>query len=100
MFAASDRSADALFTVLYRRSGSPATRLGLTISAKRVRDAVSRNRLRRLIRESFRLTAKDLGDLDIVVIARDRAAAADNSQVFESLAGHWTRLRGAAATTK
>jgi ribonuclease P protein component len=92
VFGTAQRSSDALFTVLYRPSGLEVPRLGLAIAAKRVRTAVGRNRLRRLIRESFRVHKATLAGLDIVVLARDGAAQAANDQVAVSLAAHWKRL--------
>lgn len=97
VFAASERSTDALFTVLFRRSTSPQARLGLAIPKKRIREAVGRNRLRRLIRESFRASKDKLGGLDVVVIAREAARQAENSRVFASLQDHWGRLQQAQA---
>lgn len=68
----------------------------MTASAKRVRGAVGRNRIRRLIRESFRRARGQMGGIDIVVIVREPAARAPNDAVFTSLESHWARLRRAA----
>lgn len=95
MFREGRRSADRLFTVLYRRSGEELSRLGMTASARRIRSAVKRNRLRRLVRESFRQRAQELNGLDVVVVMRDTAAAATNQEVFASLDSHWSRLKSA-----
>ncbi len=95
MFREGSRSADRLFTVLYRPSGEKPSRLGMTASARRIRSAVKRNRLRRLVRESFRQRAQDLSGLDVVVVMRDSAAAATNQEVFASLDTHWSRLKSA-----
>lgn len=65
----------------------------MTASAKRIRTAVARNRIRRLIRESFRRTEPRLGSLDIVVIVKEAASSADNELVFASLDSHWKKLR-------
>jgi ribonuclease P protein component len=92
VFAAAKRSADDFFTILYRPSESSAARLGFAISAKRIRTAVARNRLRRLIRETFRMAQGRLAGLDVVVLAREQAARADNATVRESLRQHWSRL--------
>jgi ribonuclease P protein component len=99
VFREGRRSQDQLFTVLYRHSGQEKARLGMTASARRVRGSVARNRLRRLIRESFRHARAEIGGLDVVVVVRDGAALASNSEVFSSLEAHWTRLQRAAVTT-
>ena len=68
----------------------------MTASAKRVRTAVGRNRIRRLIRESFRHAGRRLAGLDIVVIVKDPAAKAANLDITTSIASHWARLEKAA----
>lgn len=86
------RSADDSFTVLYRSNGLGYPRLGLAIAKKRIRLAADRNRLKRLIRESFRAAGPELGDADIVVMVRNGAAAKDNAALFASLKRHWQSL--------
>mgnify|MGYP001570984818 FL=1 len=48
------RTSDQYFTVLARPNDLEFPRLGLAISKKKARLAVTRNRLKRIIRESFR----------------------------------------------
>ena len=67
------------------------SRLGMAVSTKVAPRAVDRNRIKRLVRESFRHTGA-LPDLDIVVIARPAARGADSSTLRTSLERHWRRL--------
>ncbi len=71
-------------------------RLGFAISKKQARLAVSRNRLRRLVRESFRTHATQLPAVDLVVLARAGTQTASNRDIMASLDKHWTRLRATA----
>lgn len=80
--------------MLYRDSKRSAPRLGLAIGKKHCRRAVDRNRLKRIVRESFRQHKDRLGELDIVVINNPAAAQASNAALFDSLARHWRRLSG------
>lgn len=98
VFSRSRRSADRFFTVLYRENRLGYPRLGLAIAKKRVRLAVDRNRLKRLIRESFRDIAPTLPGIDIVIMARDPAVTSNNEMVFASLTQHWQSLGSRAAT--
>ena len=68
--------------------GSPESdqrRLGLTVS-RRVGNAVARNRVKRSVREWFRVYRDAIrGDVDVVVIARRGAAGRTTSQVAHEL---------------
>ncbi len=67
-------------------------RLGLAIAKKHLRKATSRNRIKRLIRESFRLHQSRLKGLDLVVLARPGLEQVDNRTLLQSLERHWQRL--------
>lgn len=95
VFGGASRSRDRLFTVLSRRNDSDTARLGLAISRKHCRLATGRNRLKRVIRESFRQHLATLTGLDVVVLAQSAAADADNRALFDSLAKHWHKTRSA-----
>ncbi len=67
-------------------------RLGLASSKKNAKRAVDRNRIKRLIRESFRQNRCKLPAIDLVVMAKPVAKNADNQQIFQSLEQHWHKL--------
>ena len=69
--------------VVERRDGTGA-RLGTTVS-RRLGGAVTRNRVKRSIREWFRLRKQQLGSLDLVVIARPPAASLGGQRSAEEL---------------
>ena len=70
-----------------------ATRFGITVSRK-VGDAVTRNRVKRWIREYCRRWASALPpSLDIVVVARPQAAGAGFAPISAELASLTKRLR-------
>lgn len=87
------RSADRYFTVLAHFQDLSRPRLGLAVSRKSARRAVVRNRIKRLVRESFRHGCESLPSADIVVISRPPAAEASNQTLTHSLETHWRRLR-------
>ncbi|MEN8220394.1 MAG: ribonuclease P protein component [Pseudomonadota bacterium] len=86
------KSTDPYLTVLARPNGRDFARLGLAISKKRLKRAVDRNRLKRLIRESFRHHQSHLAGLDCVVLAKNGVAQVNNHTLLLSLARHWQQL--------
>jgi ribonuclease P protein component len=84
-----DRLADVLFVVQATKNDSGQARLGMAVGLRATGSAVRRNRLRRLIRESFRMHREALPSVDVLVTARAAAAKATNPEVFASLAQFW-----------
>ncbi len=85
VFKAPKKSSDAFFTVLARPANGDFARLGLAISKRNARRAVDRNRLKRLIREYFRLHQNELKVFDLVVMAKPPALKQSNERLRNSL---------------
>ena len=92
VFNDGQRSVDDHFLVLARRNDLAIARLGLAVSKKICRRAVDRNRIKRVIRESFRHNQSELMGLDLVVVGRRGLTKADNRSCFDSLQQHWQRV--------
>lgn len=82
---------DGLFTVVARPAPEGRARLGLAISRRCAARAVARNRIKRIVRESFRQRAGTLPPADYVVMCRPAAALQSNPVLFRSLADLWRR---------
>ena len=77
-------AADSRLAIYARRSGRKDNRLGFTVSTK-LGHAVVRNRVRRRLREIYRLNEDKLAaGWDVVVVARVRAASSDYHQLERS----------------
>ncbi|NJO13162.1 MAG: ribonuclease P protein component [Gammaproteobacteria bacterium] len=61
-------------------------RLGLSIAARTVGNSVARNRIRRLVRELFRLQQAELPPADIIISARSGARTATSTELRSDLA--------------
>jgi ribonuclease P protein component len=93
VYAARQRLIDNQFSVNVARNEVGFARLGLSISTKSVGNSVARNRVKRQIRESFRLIASELPPIDVVVGARNGARTAHNARLRESLDQHWLEIK-------
>jgi ribonuclease P protein component len=105
-------SSDRYFRVLGRPNDVQCSRLGMAVSRQVDKHAVGRNRIKRVIRESFRCffdsspTESESGQvlvdtqggaqsfIDLVVLPRRECATICNRQLFQSLEAHWSRITG------
>lgn len=67
-------------------------RLGLAVSRKKTGSAVVRNRIKRIIRESFRLQQHELKSIDMVFIVLRKMDEVDNKKLQTWLNTLWQRL--------
>jgi len=108
-------SSDRCFKVMARKNERDCSRLGMAVSRQVDRHATGRNRIKRVIRESFRQSFETVRSeaavkstnggkastsiegnypgIDVVVLPRRQAATICNHQLFQSLQAHWSRLK-------
>lgn len=80
------------FLLLARKRDDNQTRLGLIVSKKTDKRAVGRNRIKRLVRDSFRHNKTLLEGLDIVFLARQGIKELDNPDLHKRLEKAWDQL--------
>jgi len=83
---------DQYFLVLAKPNDLSQARLGLSVSARSVGNAVNRNRIKRIIRDSFRINSPRLPAVDIVINSRPSARDASNAELRNSLLVHWINV--------
>lgn len=96
-FAGGRRIADAMFVLTIKAplpppAGKPRARIGLAIAARTIGNSVARNRVRRTVRESFRLHQHELPAVDIIVSARAPARSAERARLRASLSQLWQQV--------
>ena len=67
-------------------------RLGLAIAKKSIKLACRRNRVKRIIRDSFRLNRHDFHAIDIVVISKRGIEDLSSTQLQQLIKTLWTKL--------
>jgi ribonuclease P protein component len=85
-------------TVLAVSNDLVYSRLGTAVSIKAAGNAVKRNRIKRLSRESFRLHRHMLGSFDLVVLVRPGISSLSNQQLLNALDTHWRTIAAHAHT--
>lgn len=78
--------------MITRPNDAGQARLGLAVGVKTAGNAVKRNRIKRLARESFRHHRHELPPLDVVVNARPAATSSSSAEIRASLQSHWDRI--------
>ncbi len=86
------RASHQNFLILARFNQQTSPRLGLVVAKKHLRLAVQRNRMKRLVRESFRKQQQAFHGLDVIVLSRKGVDELSNAAFTEQLNQQWQRI--------
>jgi len=86
------RFGDAFFGLCVLPNQETHARLGLAIATRTLGNSVLRNRVKRITRESFRMSQHSLPPVDVTVAARDAAKNAAPAVLRASLERHWRAI--------
>ncbi|GAB3032691.1 MULTISPECIES: ribonuclease P protein component [Oleiagrimonas] len=87
------RLSSECFRIRYRDNQVGFARLGQAVSRRVSKRAVDRNRIKRIVRESFRLARAQMPHVDVLIIANPAAAAASRADLRADLDRLWQRLQ-------
>jgi ribonuclease P protein component len=77
--------------ILSEPNGTETSRLGLVIGKKNVPTAVARNKIKRVVRETFRLTELPVA-VDLVFLARKDLGKLSSTELSALIQQSWGRL--------
>ena len=80
------------FSVYFKANRLNYPRLGLAISKKNAKKAVTRNLIKRIIRENFRNHQDKLVGWDIIIVSKYAASQCSKEQLHASIQTVWQRL--------
>jgi len=89
VFRQAKRSSTGGLTVLTVENTVGHPRLGLAIAKKHLKLASQRNKLKRVIRTSFRQHQSVFANIDIVVLSRTDVGQREITQIWAALERHW-----------
>jgi ribonuclease P protein component len=92
VFTKGQRVHGKYFLIVYCINTTGVARLGIAVSRKVSKRAVVRNRIKRQIRESFRLNKDLLSGMDYVVVAKYSAASTPQPTLRSSIDTHWRNI--------
>ena len=91
VFRDAKKIANPHFIVLYRANKLGYARLGLALSKKMIAKAHDRSRIKRLLRETFRVS-HHLPGVDVVILAKPGVAKVENAYLIDGLQQLWSKL--------
>ncbi|MCZ2721840.1 ribonuclease P protein component [Marinomonas sp. 15G1-11] len=80
------------FLILATKRNDDLARLGLIVAKKTEKRAVGRNRIKRLVRDSFRHHKLNLAGFDIVFLSRQGIKDIDNATLLKRLDKAWDQI--------
>jgi len=93
IFSSPTHSEDRFFAVYCRPNETPTNRVGVSVAKKDVSKATKRNKIKRLIKNSFLSKFKHQKGIDVVVRVKHQASHPANDKILlESLTKHWNKI--------
>lgn len=98
VFAKPRKIVSPQFVLFYRISEQACARLGIIVAKKRIRKAVNRNQIKRVIRESFRNKLPQLVVGEYVLVARSTLSQLNKTMLREHVDQLWDQSKKLFAT--
>lgn len=92
VFTQAQRVSGLGFVFFIKRNPQLTARLGIAVSKRIFRKANQRNRIKRLLRNYFRLHCQGLAAIDLVISAKPSILEMTNAEINQLLEQQWLKL--------
>ena len=89
VFKQANKSTSESFIMLFRKNNVGFPRIGIVVAKRKVKQAVDRNLIKRIIKESFRLSKAKLPPYDFIVILKKPVANIQRDSLRKELNIFW-----------
>jgi ribonuclease P protein component len=81
-----------LFSVFFIKNKTNRCRLGVSLPKKIIAKATKRNKIKRIIKNSFNMFFQETGGIDVVVRAKKEPQQNTSDKILQSLDQHWKTI--------
>ncbi len=92
VLSSNTRSEDELFSVFFVKNKTNHCRLGVSLPKKIIAKATRRNKIKRIIKNSFSVFFKETKGIDAVVRAKKEPQQNTGDKILQSLDQHWKTI--------
>tara|TARA_B100000315_G_C14313290_1_gene467364 strand:- start:266 stop:703 length:438 start_codon:yes stop_codon:yes gene_type:complete len=92
VLSSSTRSEDKLFSVFFVKNKIKHCRLGVSLPKKTIAKAATRNKIKRIIKNSFSVFFQATKGIDVVVRAKREPQTNTSDKIQQSLDQHWKTI--------
>jgi len=92
VLSSNTRSEDELFSVFFIKSTANFCRLGVSLPKKTIAKAATRNKIKRIIKNSFNVFFQTTKGIDVVVRAKREPQTNTSDKILQSLDQHWKTI--------
>ena len=92
VLSSNTRSEDKLFSVFFVKNKTNLCRLGVSLPKKIIAKATKRNKIKRIIKNSFNMFFQETKGIDVVVRAKKEPQPNTSDKILQSLDQHWKAI--------
>ena len=92
VLSSNTRLEDELFSVFFIKNKTNHCRLGVSLPKKIIAKATRRNKIKRIIKNSFNVFFHETKGIDVVVRAKKEPQLNTSDKILQSLDQHWKRI--------